>query len=369
MLFEHWIYSLAIAIIAGMIYRKHTGCDYSWIIIASAFAPDLDIISGYILKQFDIGVLINGTPLKHGDFHNFAVLLIFAGIVGLLFKTAGMKFKDSFMFAGIGFSVHIFEDVLVYNPGYAFLWPLSTHVFGIGIIDYKPDWYGIANTEVLIGGLILVLLCVAIRMIYEGKFALKITIKAYALAILFSIMIVSIIGFYDFNLKEEGISGNIVDNWQFGNNASWDSTIFHNGSHCAKIEISGNESEISGIWKSEKFSAKSDTNYTFSAWGRIESAGGNNSPAVRVVELNANDKLVRQTNIEFGKGTLDWAQKHKVFKTRNTTTMVYVYGNIWKGYGTFWFDDVELYEEGTDHNIIKNNGFEIGIKNIINIII
>ena len=99
MLFEHWIYSLAIAIIAGMIHFKRTGRDYSWIIIASAYAPDFDIVAGYILKQFDIGVLINGIPLKHGDFHNIVVLLIFAGIVGLLLKTAGMKFRDSFIFA------------------------------------------------------------------------------------------------------------------------------------------------------------------------------------------------------------------------------------------------------------------------------
>lgn len=134
MFFEHWIYSLAIAIIAGMFHFKRTGRDYSWIIIACAFAPDLDILAGYILKQFDISVLINGIPLGHGHFHNIAALLIFAGIIGLLLKTAGMKFKDLFIFAGIGFGAHIFEDVIVYNPGYAFLWPLSTHVFCIGII-------------------------------------------------------------------------------------------------------------------------------------------------------------------------------------------------------------------------------------------
>ena len=369
MLFEHWIYSLAIAIIAGMIHTKRTGRDYSWIIIASAYAPDLDILAGYIFKQFDIAVLINGITLKHGDFHNIAALLIFAGIAGLLLKTGGMKLNDSFMFAGIGFGAHIFEDVLVYNPGYAFLWPLSTHVFGIGIVEYKPDWYGIANTEVLIAGLIAVIFCAAIRMIYEKKFVLNKIIIAYSAAIIFSIMIMSAIGFYDFELKDEGISGSIVDNWQFTQNSSWDSTVFHNGSHCAKIEILGNESKISGIWRSEKRSVKPDTNYTFSAWGKIEGAGGNNSPAVRIVELNVIGKTVKQTNLAFNNGTSDWVKKQTVFKTRSNTTMVYVYGNIWKGYGTFCFDDVELYEEGTDQNIIANNGFETGIKHIINIMI
>jgi membrane-bound metal-dependent hydrolase YbcI (DUF457 family) len=140
MLFEHWIYSAAIATIVGMIYFKKTGRDYSWIIIVSALAPDLDIFAEYIFNKFDIGVLLNGNPIKHGDFHNILVLLLFAGFVGLLLKMIGLKFIDSFILAGIGFGAHIFEDILVYNPGYAFFWPLSKHVFGIGIINYKPDW-------------------------------------------------------------------------------------------------------------------------------------------------------------------------------------------------------------------------------------
>jgi hypothetical protein len=350
-----------------MLWFKRTGRDPSWIIIASAFAPDLDILAGYIFKQFNIGVLINGIPLRHGNFHNIAVLLIFAGVIGLLLKPMGMKFKVSFMFAAIGFGAHIFEDVLVYNPGYAFLWPLSSHVFGIGIVDYKPDFYGIANKEVLIAGVIALLLCVTIRFFYEGNCDSKRFIKAFAASGIFSILILSSIGFYIDNLKEEGIVGNIVDNWKFGQNTSWDSTFSHNGSHSARIEILGNRSVISGVWRSNKIPVKTDTNYTFSSWGKIERAGGNNSPAIRVVELDANAKLIKQTNLVFSNGTHNWTQKKIVLKTRSNASWVYVYGNIWQGYGTVWFDDVELYEEGTDKNIISNGGFESGIKHIINI--
>ncbi len=120
MLLEHLIYSTAIAIIAGMIYYKYRGRDPSWIIIAAAYAPDLDIIAGEVFKKLDMNVLINGAPIKHGDFHNIAVLLIFAVSVGLLLKPFGMKFIDSFMFAGIGFGAHMFEDALVLNPSYPF---------------------------------------------------------------------------------------------------------------------------------------------------------------------------------------------------------------------------------------------------------
>jgi membrane-bound metal-dependent hydrolase YbcI (DUF457 family) len=366
-LFEHLIYSTAIAMIAGMLWYKYKGEDPSWIIIASAFAPDLDILAGYIFKQFDIAVLINGIPLRHGNFHNIAVLLIFAGVVGLLCKPNGLKFKVSFMFAAIGFGAHILEDVLVYNPGYAFLWPLSSHVFGIGIVDYKPDFYGIANTEVLIAGVIALLLCVAIRLFYEGDCGSKRFIKGFAASGIFSILVMSAIGFYNDNLKEEGITGNIVDNWLFSQNASWDSTFSHNGSHSAKIEISGNRSAISGIWRSNKIPLKADTNYTFSSWGKSEGTGGNYSPAFRIVEYDAKAKLIRQTNLVFSNGTYNWTQKKIILKTRSNSSWFYVYGNIWQGYGTVWFDDVELYEVGTDKNIISNGGFESGIKNIINI--
>ncbi|CAG0972108.1 tRNA3(Ser)-specific nuclease WapA [Methanosarcinales archaeon] len=367
MLFEHWIYSLAIAIIAGMIHLKRTGRDYSWIIIASALAPDMDIFAGYILKQFDVGVLINGIPLQHGDFHNIAVLLIYAVIVGLVLKIPGMKFKDSFTFAGIGFGAHIFEDVLVYNPGYAFLWPLSTHLFGLGLVKYNPDFFGIANTTVLIVGLILILVCVNIRVLYEGNGALKRIARLIAIAGVFSAIIIPGIGLYNGEFKEEVRAGNIVDNWQFTQNTSWDSTVFHNGNHSARIEIQGNESKISGVWSSSKITVKPDTNYTFSSWGRTERVGGNYSPAVRVVELDAKGKWIRQTTISFGKGTNNWTQKQVIFKTRSNASLAYVYGNIWKGYGTFWFDDLELKEKGTGHNMVPNSGFEIGIEHIINL--
>ena len=369
MLFEHWIYSAAIAIIAGMIHFKKTGRDYSWIIIASALAPDLDIFAGYLSNKFDIGILINGNPIKHGDFHNLLVLLLFAVFVGLLLKINGLKFKDSFIFAGIGFSAHLLEDVLVYNPGYAFMWPLSKHVFGIGIINYQPDFYGIANIEVLLAGIIAMILCGTIRTLQEGNSGLGKTMKAFTVAGIFLVMTIPMFGFYDDNLNDEVGVSNIVDKWQFTHNASWDSNISYNGSHSAKIEILGNKSKKSGIWKSNKIPAISNTNYTFSSWGKIKGVGGNNSPAVRIVEMDTNGKWIRQTNLVFSKGTHNWTKKQTKLKTNNNTRWVYVYANIWEGYGTFWFDDVGLYEEGTNHNIIPNSGFEMGVKKIINFVI
>ena len=99
MLIEHWIYSTTIAIIAGMIHLRRTGRDYSWIIIASAFAPDFDIVAGELLKKLDLNSLIS-TPIVHGDFHNIAFMLLFATAAALVLRLAGMRFLDSFLFAG-----------------------------------------------------------------------------------------------------------------------------------------------------------------------------------------------------------------------------------------------------------------------------
>lgn len=169
MLFEHWIYSTAIAIIVGMIYYKLTSRDYSWIIIGSAYVPDLDIIADRVFKKMGVTILVYGNPIKHGNFHNIAVLLLFAFLAALLLQTIGIRLMDSFIFASIGFGAHLFEDALVFNPGYRFFWPLSTQKFGIGIIGFNPNWYGIADKEVLIIGLVAVVLCAIIRTAYEGK--------------------------------------------------------------------------------------------------------------------------------------------------------------------------------------------------------
>ncbi len=169
MIFEHWIYSTAIAIIFGMIYYKLTKRDYPWIIIASAYAPDIDFIASTLLKGAGMNVLINGNPIRHGDCHNIAFLLLYAIFVALLLDTIGIKFRDSFIFASVGFCAHLFEDALVFNPAYPLLWPLSTQEFGIGIIDYAPDLYGIADSRVLITGIIAVILCAIIRTAYEGN--------------------------------------------------------------------------------------------------------------------------------------------------------------------------------------------------------
>lgn len=353
MLLEHLIYSTALAMIAGMLHYRYRGMDYSWIIIASAFAPDIDLIAGWGFRQLGMNVLIFGNPIKHGDFHNIAALLIFSVFVGLLLKSSGMKFMDSAIFAGIGFGAHIFEDALIANPAYSFFWPLSAKKYGIGIIEYKADWYCIANTDVLITGVILLMLCAGIRVAYEGNGGMKKTARVYGVVFIIFILMIPAISHRDYFMEKK-----FIDKLQYTQDVSLDSVVFHSGSHSARIEIPGNESKRSGIWKSDLIPIKPDTAYIFSSWGRTQCAGGNKPPAVKVVEIDVNKKWITQTNLVFSKGTNDWTCKQITIKTHINTSQVFVYANIWEGYGTFWFDDVELYEEGTDNNLIHNSGFE-----------
>ncbi len=134
-------------------------------------------------------------------------------------------------------------------------------------------------------------------------------------------------------------------NWSFvttnGNTPLWDN-ISKSGARAIKISISGISDNKSGYPKSDMVTAEPLQYYTFSAWVKADGAGGKNAPAVRVVELDSNRKWLTQTNLIIGKGTYDWTQKKLTFRTGINTSYLYVYANIWDGYGTFWLDDVEL---------------------------
>ncbi len=134
-------------------------------------------------------------------------------------------------------------------------------------------------------------------------------------------------------------------NWSFvttnGNTPAWDN-ISHSGARSIKISISGTKDNQSGYPKSDLIKAEPLQHYTFSAWMKSQNANGTNAPAVRVVELDANKQELRQTSLVFSKGTNNWTQGQLTYKTGINTSWVYVYANIWNGYGNFWVDDIKL---------------------------
>ncbi len=163
MLSEHLLYSLAIAIVFGAVYRRLTGRDYWWIIVASAFVPDIDLIANIALKKLGVTVLVFGVPIAHGHFHNILVMLLYAVAMAFLLHPLGIRLMDSFIFALVGFVAHMFEDAIVANPAYPFFYPLTIHRNGLGIFSYHADILGIADREVLILGIVFLMISLALR--------------------------------------------------------------------------------------------------------------------------------------------------------------------------------------------------------------
>lgn len=169
MLSEHLIYNLAIAILIYTVYRKKE-CLY--IIIGSAYIPDIDFLTSHVLKNVGLTLSIYGKQIYHGDFHNILVMVLYATCLMLLINSIGINIKYSFVLANIGFGLHLFEDALVFRMGYRFFWPISDNIYGIGLMtNYNShrDFYGIANTEVLIIGVILVILSLCIKYIFDNN--------------------------------------------------------------------------------------------------------------------------------------------------------------------------------------------------------
>lgn len=166
---------MAIAIIVGMLYFKYTGRDHSWIIIICAWIPDFDIIAKSALNKFGFVVLFEGQPIHHGTFHTVAMMVIFAILMAFLLHPFGIRFVDALFFSTIGFGAHLFEDALVYKVGYMYLWPFSSELMGLGLFpnsineeNYVKDFFRVANTEVLIIGILFLIAAIIIRTYVEG---------------------------------------------------------------------------------------------------------------------------------------------------------------------------------------------------------
>jgi hypothetical protein len=175
MLAEHILYSAALAILVGMIFYRCTGRDSSWIIILCAWIPDIDLIANRVLTSFGFTLLFEGHKISHGVFHNVAIMVIFSVFVAFLLHPFGIRFFDAFFFSVIGFGAHLVEDALVYKVGYPYLWPFLSEKLGFGFLpnvvseeNYIKDFFGIANTEVLIVGMVFLLVALIIRTYVEG---------------------------------------------------------------------------------------------------------------------------------------------------------------------------------------------------------
>jgi hypothetical protein len=175
MLAEHLVYTTALAVIAGMLFFRYTGRDTSWIIILVTYAPDLDKILDPVLNGIGFTVLFEGHTIHHGTFHTVAAMIVFGVFMAFLLHPIGIRFTDAFLFTLIGFGAHLFEDALVYSANYMYLWPFSHEKLGLAWLpvngseeSYNADFFHIANTEVLLIGLAILIIAILIRTRVEG---------------------------------------------------------------------------------------------------------------------------------------------------------------------------------------------------------
>ncbi len=138
-------------------------------------------------------------------------------------------------------------------------------------------------------------------------------------------------------------------NWHFDSNnpdtldtLTWDYESY-TGLRSIKISIPGRTQTESGYVESDLIEVEPNQIYILSAWGKTESIGGSNLPAVIIEEFDANKKFLGKSSLpEFERGTNDWKIRSGEIKTRSKTTYVDVYAIIKQGYGTFWVDDITL---------------------------
>ena len=170
---EHIIYSAAIAIIVGMIYFRFTRRDPSWIIIIFAFVPDIDLALENALQMlhrlFRTSFHYPVVAIHHGDFHNIVFLILFSLLSAAILRQIGIRYVDGFICSAVGFGAHLFEDALVFNPAWKFFWPISSKLYGIGVMQESRNFFWIADGMVLLIGLIFLAFAVLIRTLVDGK--------------------------------------------------------------------------------------------------------------------------------------------------------------------------------------------------------
>ena len=113
--------------------------------------------------------------------------------------------------------------------------------------------------------------------------------------------------------------------------------------------MGGSIDRISPKLQSASFALSPGRTYTLSASTKSAGVGGTYTPKVWVLELDANDNVLTtsqggyiQHAASASRGTSGWGVRSKTFTTDSRCRRALVYANIYKGYGTFWVDDIQV---------------------------
>ncbi len=155
---------------------------------------------------------------------------------------------------------------------------------------------------------------------------------------------------------ENGMSG-----WQFGRGWTVDRDSV-NGKYSAKITVGGQTPIRSDVLMSQNYSVVPNSVYSVSFWCKVNNTGGNYPPALRVVELDSGGDRLNQHDLHIT--NTEWERKELNFITGPACHKVYIYCNIWDGYGEAWFDSISLKRMNNSLvNVIRTNQSDIVVKN------
>lgn len=168
MLFEHLLYSAAVALVIGILFLKYTNKDPSWIIVLMTIAPDADLVFQYIMIYCkDTFGIISPMFIYHGNFHNIFSMIVLSLIASVIFWKFGINFIHAYICSLLGFICHFCEDFVVYPPAYAYFYPFGATEYGINLIPETRNLY-VAGSEVLVVGIFLYIMAVMIKLYYSN---------------------------------------------------------------------------------------------------------------------------------------------------------------------------------------------------------
>lgn len=166
MLLEHIIYSIAFALVIGLVFKHYTGKDPSWIIVVMALFPDIDFI-----LQTSMRTIQSPFVIYHGDFHSILALVFFSLIAAWIVSHYNISFWHGFLCSALGMFAHYLEDYIAYPPAYAYFFPFSKIEYGIDLIPETRDLI-FAGSEVLVIGMILLAGAILVRKCYDPEWAI-----------------------------------------------------------------------------------------------------------------------------------------------------------------------------------------------------
>jgi len=183
LLIEHVLYSLAFAVLVGMMYDFYTTRNPAWIVVFAVLLPDTDMVFRTVWEV----IFPTKIPfIQHGSFHNVLALCVFTVVIGWLVNKylPTVDRNDAMVCVFLGFLAHLVEDAFVYTEPFPFFFPFSDMFWNTGVLIATDDIHWgltpLASTNVLLFGILVLAAAILIRIIIQGRCWIELHINSTA---------------------------------------------------------------------------------------------------------------------------------------------------------------------------------------------